>query len=127
MSAHTRPPDRRTPRQNLAFAGAVLFGSAPLVAGFMRRAQSEDSTILWMAVIATLFTAGVLAAAIGQRRSKDTAKRQAYLIFAIATLLAVGLGYLLGVTPAAALWTTSAVMGLALAVASILVAYARRP
>jgi hypothetical protein len=52
--------------------------------------------MVWMAVASSLFAAGVLATAIGRRRSRHDVFVQSAVILVVATLLAGSTGFLLG-------------------------------
>jgi len=80
---------------------------------------------MWMALVTSLFTAGVLAAAIGRRRTRRAVVRQAVIILIVATLLAVGTAYLLDATAGPGILAMSLVIGGCLAGTSVLVAYSR--
>lgn len=117
---------KRSPIQRLSFFAAVLFGAAPLGFGLLRALRTgSDLRMFWMAVASTLFAASVLAGAVGRRRTRSAVLYQAGVIFVVATLLAGGMGFALGATAGPGVLAVSAVFGICLAVASVLVAYAR--
>ncbi|MEP7380857.1 MAG: hypothetical protein ABI910_04180 [Gemmatimonadota bacterium] len=87
--------------------------------------QSGDLRVLWMAVVASLFSGGVLAAAIGRRRARRAVFGQSGGIFVVATLLAGLTAFANGATVDAGVWAMSVVMGLCLAASSALIALAR--
>ena len=117
----------RSPRQRLSVFAAVLFGAAPLGFGLLRalRTGGSDLRMTWMAVVSTLFAAGVLAGAVGRRRTRHAVLYQAGVIFVVATLLAGGMGFALGATAGPGALAVSAVFGFCLSVSSVLVAFAR--
>ena len=105
---------------------AVLLGVAPLVFGLLRALGSRhDYTGLWMALAASVFAAGVLAASIGRRRSRHAVFIQAGVILVVSTLLAGEIGYALGATSGPGVWAVSFVLGLCLAASSIFIALSR--
>ncbi len=77
--------------------------------------------MLWMAVAATIFTAGVLASSIGRRRTRKAAYSQATVILVVSTIVAGGTGYMLGATAGPGVWMVAFVLGALLAVSSYLV------
>ena len=116
----------RTPAQRVALVGSALFGAAPLAFGLLRYASTGwDLRMLWMALIATVFAAGVLASAIGKRRSRQMALFQSAVIAVVGALLAWGTGYLLGATEGPGAWIVSAVLGFCLGVASECIVFSR--
>ncbi len=116
----------RSPAQWLSLVAAVLFGAAPLSVALLGIwSMGDDRRMVWMALVSTFFAAGVLAAAIGRRRSRQEAYFQSGVILLIATLLAGGTGFMLG-DRGPAVWGVGLAMGASLAAASVLVAYARR-
>lgn len=116
----------RTPAQRMALAGAVLFGAAPLVFGLFRYATTGwDLRMFWMALVASVFAAGVLASAIGKRRSRPMALFQSAVIAVVGALLAWGTGYLLGATEGPGAWMVSAVLGVCLGIASECIVFSR--
>ena len=116
----------RTPAQRVALVGSALFGAAPLAFGLLRYASTGwDLRMLWMALIATVFAAGVLASAIGKRRSRQMALFQSAVIAVVGALLAWGTGYLLGATEGPGAWMVSAVLGFCLGVASECIVFSR--
>lgn len=117
---------QRSPVQWLSFSAAWLFGLAPLGVGLLRAVRTDgDRTMLWMALLATVFAAGVLSGAVGRRRTRSAMVFQSTMIFAVATLLAAVLGYALGATALPGLLAVAVALGGSLAVASVLVAYGR--
>lgn len=116
----------RSPFQRVTLAAAVLFGAAPLCFGLFRAWQTGyDFRMVWMAMAASLFAAGVLASSIGRRRSRRAVRRQSAVIFVVATLLAGGTGFVFGATAGPGVWMVAVVLGFCLAAASVLVAFAR--
>lgn len=88
---NTKTIPQPTPAQRLALAGIVAFGAAPVTFGLFRYASTGwDLRQFWMALVATVFAAGVLAAAIGRRRSRQTALVQSAVIAAAALGLSLG-------------------------------------
>jgi ABC-type Mn2+/Zn2+ transport system permease subunit len=82
-------------RKRTLLLAAILLGAAPLVYGILRRQAEPDSHLIWMAVAATIFTAGVLAANIGRLRTRKAAYSQATAIFVVSALLAGATDYFL--------------------------------
>ncbi|MDA1080293.1 MAG: hypothetical protein O2973_01250 [Gemmatimonadetes bacterium] len=116
----------RTFPQKVSLIGAVLFGTAPLGFGLFRAISADgDSRLFWMAVASVVFAAGVMAAAIGRRRSRREVRVQATVIFVVCTLFAAGAGFLLGASAAPGVWAVAVVLGLCVAVASMLVRASR--
>lgn len=116
----------RTLAQRIALTGAVAFGAAPVAFGLFRYASTGgDLRLFWMALVATIFAGGVLASAIGKRRSRHTALVQSAVIAVVGALLAWFTGYSLGATegPGAAMF--AAVFGLCLGVASECIVFSR--
>jgi hypothetical protein len=105
---------------------AVLFGVAPFGFGLFRVwSTGTDYQTLWMAGVASVFAAGVLAAAIGRRRSRKAVFVQSMVIVVVATLLAAGTDFLLGATTGPGVWMVATVFGVCLAVSSVFVAFSR--
>lgn len=124
MSTTTIP--ERTPAQRMALAGAVAFGAAPVTYGLFRYASTGwDLRLFWMALVATVFAGGVLASAIGKRRSRHIALVQSAVIVVVGALLAWFTGYSLGVTEGPGAGMVGAVLGLCLGVASECVVFSR--
>ena len=122
----TSTPAERTPAERLGVVGAALFGAAPLGFGLLRYASTGwDLRMLWMALVASIFAAGVLASAIGKRRSRHQVLVQSAVIVVVAALLAAGTGYLLGATAGPGTWMVATVQGLSLGIASELLTFAR--
>lgn len=116
----------RSPRRRIILVAAVLFGIAPLGFGLLRLMMTgSDSRMFWMAAAASMFPAGVLATAIGRRRSRREVAVQSSVILVLSTILAGGTGYLLGATSGPGVWMVAGVFGLSLAASSVLVAVAR--
>jgi peptidoglycan/LPS O-acetylase OafA/YrhL len=117
---------KRSPIQRLSLLAAALFGVAPLGFGFVRAWRTEhDLRMVWMALVASLFAAGVIATAIGRRRTRHAVISQSAVIFVVATLLAGCTGFLLGATDGPGVWAVGAVLGLCLAAANVLFEFAR--
>lgn len=117
---------KRSPRQTTYLVAAVLLGVAPSGFGLLRATSArQDYTGLWMALAASVFTAGVLASAIGRRRSRHAVFIQAAVILVISTLLAGGIGFALGATSGPGVWAVSFVLGMCLAASSVLIALSR--
>ncbi len=116
----------RTPSQRISLAAAVLIGAAPLAFGFFRAWRTgSDYRMLWMALIASIFAFGVLAASIGKRRSRHAVMVQAIVILIAGTLLAGATASFLGATSAPGVWAVSLVFSICLAASSVFVALAR--
>lgn len=124
MNTTTIP--QRSAAQRLAFAGSVAFGAAPVAFGLFRYASTGwDLRLFWMALAATVFAGGVLASAIGRRRSRQTALVQSAVIAVVGTLLAWFIGYSLGATEGPGAGMVAAAIGLSLGVASECVVFSR--
>jgi peptidoglycan/LPS O-acetylase OafA/YrhL len=116
----------RTPAQRMALAGAIAFGAAPVAFGLFRYASTGwDLRLFWMALIATVFAAGVLASAIGKRRNRRMALVQSAVIVVVGALLAWFTGYSLGVTEGPGAGMVAAVFGLCLGISSECVVFSR--
>lgn len=117
---------KRTPTARLGLAAVGLLCAAPLVVGIVRDSMTGfDHRMTWMAGMATLFAVGVLLTAVGRRRARRDVTVQAISILLVSTLLSVGTGFLLGATAEPGLWAVSAAFGIALSIASLLVAWSR--
>ena len=106
------------PRKQILLLAAILLGAAPLVYGFFRHQAESDSHLVWMALIATIFTAGVLAANIGRLRTRKAAYSQATAILVVSTLLGGGTEYFLRGSTGADVWTISLLFGAMLSASS---------
>jgi hypothetical protein len=116
----------QSPKQRMSFVAAVLLGAAPIGFGLFRRVQTgSDSRMLWMAVAATIFTAGVMAASIGRRRTLHAAYIQATIILIVSTLTAAAVGFFLGARAPFGLGAVALVLGSCLAASSVFVALSR--
>jgi Na+/H+-dicarboxylate symporter len=117
---------QRSPRQTMYLLAAVLLGVAPLGFGLLRvLGPRHDYTGLWMALAASIFAAGVLAASIGRRRSRHAVFIQAVVILVVSTLLAGGIGFALGATAGPGVWMVAFVLALCLAASSVFIAFSR--
>jgi peptidoglycan/LPS O-acetylase OafA/YrhL len=124
MNTTTIP--ERTPTQRMALVGAVAFGAAPVAFGLFRSASTGgDMRLFWMALVATIFAGGVLASAIGKRRSRHTALVQSAVIAVVGALLAWFTGYALRATEGPSAGMAAAVLGLCLGLASECVVFSR--
>jgi len=116
----------RSPRQSLSLLAAVVLGAAPLGFGLFRALSTgDDFRMVWMALAASIFAGGVLAASIGRRRSRHAVFIQALIILVVSTLLAGGTGFLLGATTGPGVWMVAVVLGSCLAASSTFVAFSR--
>lgn len=116
----------RSLQRKVVLGVAGFCGIAPLGFGLWRLVTTgSDSRMLWMAAAAIIFPAGVLATAIGRRRSRRAVAVQSSLIFVVATILAGSTGYLFGATRGPGVWMVAGVFGLSLAASSVLVALLR--
>ncbi len=116
----------RSRTQQLSLVTAAVFGAAPLAFGVVRAvASGGDLRMLWMAIIASVFAASVLVAAVGKRRTRQAVMTQATVILIVATLLAGGLGFMLGATAGPGVWAVALVLGLCLAASSVFIAVSR--
>lgn len=123
---NTKTIPQRTPAQRLALVGTVAFGAAPVTFGLFRYASTgSDLRLFWMALVATVFAAGVLASAIGRRRSRQTALVQSAVIAVVGALLAWFTGFLIGATEGSGAGMVAASLGLSLGVASECVVFSR--
>ncbi len=125
-SATSSIPVERTTSQRLGFAGAVIFVAAPIGFGVYRYLSTGwDLRMFWMALVASVFAAGVLASAIGKRRSRHQVLVQSLIIVLVGAAVAVGTAKLLGPTEGPGVWMVGAVLGILLGIASELIAFAR--
>lgn len=116
----------RTAKQKISLAVAGIFGALPLAMGLIRAiTTSDDHRLLWMAVVSTMFAAGVLAAAFGRRRSRQAVVSQSIVILAASTFLAAATGFLQGATSVTAVLLVAVAIGLSLAASSVFVAFSR--
>lgn len=116
----------RSPKQQFSLVAAGILGIAPLALGLFRAITTgDDYRMFWMALVVTIFAAGVLAAAVGRRRSLHAALVQAIVILIVSTLLAASLGWMLGAQSLVAVGGVAFGFGLLLATASYLVAISR--
>lgn len=112
--------------QRFSIVAAILLGAAPIAFGLFRAWQTgSDYRMLWMALAATIFTAGVMAASIGRRRTRHSAYVQATVILIVSTLLAGAIGFFLGATAAFGVWAVALVLSGCLAASSVLIALSR--
>lgn len=117
---------QRSPRWMMYLIVAVLFGAAPLCYGLLRElGPRHNSDGLWMALVASVFAAGVLAASIGRRRSRRAVFTQSLGILVICTLVAGPTGFIAGATAGPGVWAVSFVMALCLAASSVFIGLAR--
>ncbi len=117
---------KRSPIPRVSGVAAAILGAAPLVTGLLLALRTEDDRlILWMATGATFFTAGVLAAAIGRRRSRHAVIVQSTVIFVVSTLLAGVTAFLRGAGSGPGVWGVACAIGGCLAASSVLIAVAR--
>lgn len=123
---NTKTIPQRTPVQRLALVGAVAFGAAPVTCGLFQYASTgSDLRPFWMAFVATVFAAGVLASAIGRRRSRQMALVQSAVIAVIGALLAWFTGFAIGTTEGPGAGMLAAAIGLSLGVASECIVFSR--
>ena len=116
----------RSPKHQLSIVAAILLGAAPTGFGLFRAWQTgSDFRMLWMALAATIFTAGVMAASIGRRRTRRSAYTQSIVILGVATMLAGAVGFLLGATNGIGVWAVAFVLSSCLAACSVLFALSR--
>ena len=107
----------RTSSQRMSLIAAYIFGAAPLGVGLFRAWRTgTDYRMLWMALAASVFAFGVLAASIGKRRSRHAALVEAIVILVAGTLLAGATGYVLGATSGPGVWAVAFVLSLSVAV-----------
>lgn len=117
---------KRSPTQRLSLVAAALFGAAPWGFGLFRAWQTgDDYRMLWMALVASVFVAGVMATTIGHRRARHAVVIRSTVILVVATLLAGCTGFLLGATAGPGVWAVAFVLGFCLAVANALVEFSR--
>jgi peptidoglycan/LPS O-acetylase OafA/YrhL len=104
----------------------MLFGAAPLGFGLLRAwGPGHDPRFVWMSLAPSLFAVGVLAAAIGRRRTRHAMINQSAAILVVATLLAGGMAFLLGARADPGVWAVAIVTGFCLATSSVLVGFSR--
>jgi Kef-type K+ transport system membrane component KefB len=112
----------RSPSQKLSLLVAVLLFAAPLCFGLFRWWQTgSDSRMLWMAALATIFTAGLLATTIGRRRSRKAAYTQSIVILVVSTIIAGVTGFILGAISGPGVWAVAFVLSALLALSSFFV------
>ena len=116
---------KRAPAQQVSVVAAVLCASAPLGIGLFRYANASDSGLLWMALVPSLLTAGVLAATIGRRRPRRSVRVQSLVILCLTTLFAGVAGVLFAEMPSPGVWVLALGLGICLAAASVFVALGR--
>ena len=116
----------RTPAQRVALAGVVVFGAAPVTFGLVHYASTGwDLRLFWMALVATVFAAGVLASAIGRRRSRQAALGQSAVIAVVGALLAWFIGFSIDAAGGPGTAMIAAAFGLSLGVASECLVFSR--
>lgn len=117
---------KATPVQKLGLLAAVICGAAPLGFGLLQSpSAAQNLPVTWMSAAATIFAAGILAAAIGRRRSRRTMRFQTTLILGLGTLLSVGTARIFLSALDTRVWIASVLIGLSLATASVLIAVSR--
>lgn len=117
---------QRSPTQRYHLYAAWLFGVAPIVFGLLQATLLGDDYVCFrMALAPSFFVAGLLAASIGQRRTRKAVRVQSISIFIGSTILSVITGLLFGATGLAGVVGYSAMFGAMYAIASILVARSR--
>ena len=110
----------------MMLTAAIVLGAAPLGSGLFRALRTgSDLRLLWMALAASIFAAGVLATEFGRRQTRRAIVNQALVILCVSSALAVGTGLLLGATAGPGVWMVAVVLGICLAVSSVLVARSR--
>jgi len=110
----------------MSIVAAILLGAAPTGFGLFRAWQTgSDFRMLWMALAATVFAAGVMAASIGRRHTRHSAYTQAIVILIVSTLTAGGVGFFLGAGARFGLLAVAFVLGTCLATSSVLIALSR--
>ena len=110
----------------MSIVAAMLLGAAPIGFGLFRAWQTgSDFRMLWMALAATIFTAGVMAASIGRRRTRHSAYTQAIIILVVSTLLAGSVGFLLGARSGFGVWAVAFVLSSCLSACSVVFALSR--
>jgi hypothetical protein len=115
---------KRSPGERLTLLAAALFGAAPLGFGLFRAVSTgHDLRMVWMALASSLFAGGVLAGAIGRRRTRHAVFVQSVVILVVATLLAGFTGFFLGARVGPGVWAVATVLGCCLAAASALLAF----
>lgn len=118
----------QTPSQKISLVAAALLGAAPLAFGLFGGGNGgHDLPILSMAVVATIFLAGVMAAAIGRRRSRHAVAVQSTIILVVSTLLAGLTAFVYNAGTGSDVWTAATLMGICLAASSVLLAVSRTP
>lgn len=116
----------RTPLQQFGLLAAALCGVAPLAFGLLQSSSAaQDLPVVWMAAAATIFAAGILAAAVGRRRSRQAMLFQTAMILVIGTLLAAGTARIFISALDTQAWTVAVLIGVSLAASSVLIAVSR--
>lgn len=116
----------RSTQQRMYLVAAVLLGAAPLAFGLVRAFTTRtDLRMVWMALAASIFAFGVLAAAIGRRRTRHAMWVQAIVILIVSALLAGGTGFVLGARAGPGVWAVALVLSICLAASSVMLEFSR--
>lgn len=116
----------RTPLQQIGLLAAAICGAAPLAVGLLQSSSAaQELPLAWMAAAATIFAAGILAAAVGRRRSRRATLFQTAMILVVGTLLAIGTARIFVPALGTPEWTAAVLIGVSLAAASALIAMSR--
>jgi hypothetical protein len=117
---------KATRLQRFGLLAAAVCGATPLGFGLLQSSRAaQDLPVAWMSAAATMFAAGILAAAIGRRRSRRATLFQTTMILVVGTLLAVGTARLFVSALGTREWIAAALIGVCLAAASGLMAVSR--
>lgn len=116
----------RTPLQQLGLLAAALCGLAPIAVGLLQSSRAaQDLPLVWMSAAATIFAAGILAAAVGRRRSRQAMIFQSAMILVVGTLLAAGTARIFLPALGTNVWIAAVLIGVSLAASSVLIAVSR--
>jgi hypothetical protein len=104
---------RRSPRERLLYALSLACAAVPFVFALIRTLQTgSDRRFLWMALAAFLGGSGVMAIALGRRRTSAPGLLAAVAAFAAAVVLAGSTAFALGATSAPAVWVVAVAFAL---------------
>ncbi len=115
----------RTARERTCLAFSVMIGAIPVMFAFIRAyTTGTDFRAVWMLVGA--IAGAVLISAAGRSSDGQRAQRSAVTMFAVCTLVAGGVGMLLGARGMFGVWVVAAAFGFCIATSVALFALSRR-